>query len=172
MHRRASFSPEASFLVGLDTQRLANVVWNRLVGNPRHDPLHRVGRGEEPIDVFVDLALSEGPRFAGRLRQACAELILREAETRENIDALGELAALCAAAGSAASTPALRRLALRPDSGSLMLWNGESLRARALRALAGLVGSDSEPSTVEDKRVLKQFRSEPGCELLADCSLR
>ncbi len=160
----------------LDSEGLETAIWDRLAGTSSGQRLGRLGREEEPADIFVDLMLDD-PREGWRrlIGETCSRLLRRESLGRmAQADALSALCYVAASSGwvNLHMVMALQRICERQRSEHTLLANGETLLSGALRALVGAIPRCPDSKTAAGLfDLLEGLRAEPELRLLALCGL-
>jgi hypothetical protein len=129
-------------LSGLDVDRVARLVWDRVLG-VQADNLPLFEFQERGADLFIDVVdqVRNTPdvSIAVVLRDACGLLLHEKTDPLiDDVDAVGELLYLAARIESKSSIPPISNLITHAQAEERLV-NGETIRQRAIRALIGLL---------------------------------
>jgi hypothetical protein len=155
--------------VDLPGLNLAQAIETRLLGH-RDDVLPPPSGGEDPADLFVDLA-EKDPDWKASLQAAVAALLSNwigpptvevghRWDDSAKLRALGELCYLAARIGSVDAIDPLRIL-VEEEGATGLVAPGEDLRLRALRALVGLLGDAPDSVAHKCRHALIAALAEP-----------
>lgn len=165
---RARVKRAARYLSPLTDIELAHAMWRRMTGFA-DEGLPRFERHEQGADIFLDVvsaAASDDEYLIRSIRRASALIIAEQAGKPALVDlnGIGEALFLAARIQAQEAVNPIYALALNPE-GEARLSNGESLQARSLRALLGLLIAFPASAREAHRKLFESLMVKSECSL-------